>query len=389
MIDAHGSLLYRPVDAIELSAVHRVLVVMLRHHGDVLLTSPVLSALHDALPHAKVDVLLYEETAALLEHNPHVAKLFTIDRRWKEEGAFGQILSEWRLLHRLEKQGYDLLIHLSNHRRGAWLARWLRPRYSIAARPRNPSRFWKGSFTHLYPNGSSVVGVGPLARRHTVEQNLDALRRLGIRVDPSPRLTLVPGPAGERAAEEFLESHHVAGPYILIQPTSRWMFKCWPARENAQLIRQLLLRGHTVLLSCAPDEREQAMVRAILANFSERPARLILATDGSTLLRLAALIGRARLFIGIDSAPMHIAAAMQTPTVALFGPSGEYNWGPWRGDGQLKYRVVASTEFSCRPCGQDGCGGSKVSDCLTRLPVSQVLSAVDEVLRESDLLFAS
>jgi heptosyltransferase-3 len=121
----------------------------------------------------------------------------------------------------------------------------------------------------------------------------------------------------------------------------------------------------------------------------EPPAGLVLATQGSTLLRLAALIGGARLFIGIDSAPMHIAAAMQTPVVALFGPSGEDNWGPWKGDGRLQYRVVAHTDFTCRPCGQDGCGGGKVSLCLTRLPVAQVLAAVDELLRESEPLFAS
>jgi len=380
---------YGPPDAINLSELGRVLIVVLRHHGDVLLTSPVLEALHRAAPTAQIDVLLYDDTAPLLEHNPYVTRLFRIDRSWKELGAVAQIAAELRLLSGLGERRYDLLVHLSNHRRGAWLARWLRPRWSIAARPRVASRFWRGSFTHLYPNGSTVMGISPLARRHTVEQNLDALRRLGIVVDPAPKLTLVPGAEGEAAAASLLEHNRVQGPFILVQPTSRWMFKCWPAARNAQLIRQLLGRGHTVVLSCAPDPREQAMIEDILGHLGDRPVRLVLATEASTLVRLAALIGRARLFIGIDSAPMHIAAAMETPTIALFGPSGEYNWGPWKGDGRLQYRVVASTEFSCRPCGQDGCGGGKISDCLTRLPVAQVLASVDELLRESELLYAS
>jgi heptosyltransferase-3 len=94
-----------------------------------------------------------------------------------------------------------------------------------------------------------------------------------------------------------------------------------------------------------------------------------------TLRELAALTARARLFIGVDSAPMHIAAAAGTPVVALFGPSGEKEWGPWR----VPHRVVHSNH-PCRPCGQDGCGGGKVSECLTQLPVETVLAAANELL---------
>jgi heptosyltransferase-3 len=65
---------------------------------------------------------------------------------------------------------------------------------------------------------------------------------------------------------------------------------------------------------------------------------------------------------------MHIAAAMQTPTLALFGPSGELEWGPW----MVEQRVVVSHAHPCRPCGIDGCGGGKVSECLTTLPVAHV-----------------
>jgi heptosyltransferase-3 len=90
-------------------------------------------------------------------------------------------------------------------------------------------------------------------------------------------------------------------------------------------------------------------------------------------MELAALSARAKLFIGVDSAPMHIAAAMRTPVVVLFGPSGELEWGPWG----VAHRVVASNAHPCRPCGNDGCGGGKVSDCLVQLPLEAVLAAVD------------
>ena len=98
------------------------------------------------------------------------------------------------------------------------------------------------------------------------------------------------------------------------------------------------------------------------------------------LKQLAAVIGRSCLFFGVDSAPMHIAAAVGTPVVALFGPSGEHNWGPW-GAG---HRVVAVNLF-CRPCGQDGCNGSKRSDCLELLTEAEVIAAVDAQLARGGL----
>ena len=377
----------RPADAIEVAALRRVLVVMLRHHGDVLLTSPLYTVLRRAAPAVEVDALVYRETLPMLAWNPSIAQVHTIDRQWKKSGAIAHLRAERDLLTSLRARRYDLVVHLTDHRRGAWLVRALRPRLAVAPRLRDESglagRFWRSSFTHRYANASSVVPGAALARRHTVEQNLDALRRLGIAAgDPPPPLTMVAGCEAEREADALLARLGVDRPYIAMQPTSRWLFKCWPVERNAALVASLLRRGETVLLSCAPDSRERAMLVAIAAAVRAMPhvplERLALADDGS-LTRLAALIGRASLFVGIDSAPMHIAAAMGTPTVALFGPSGEFNWGPW----QVPHRIVTSDTFPCRPCGQDGCGGSKVSDCLVRLPVDRVLAAIDALTRET------
>jgi heptosyltransferase-3 len=377
-----------PADAIDLSRVDRVLVVMLRHHGDVLLTSPVFRVLKAARPALVVDALVYRETLPMLAFNPDVAHVHCVEREWKRRGVLGHAQAEWDLLKRLRGARYDLVVLLTDHRRGAWTARGIGPRYAVAPRLRDAGglagRFWNGSFTHRYANSSSVPSGAALARRHTVEQNLDALRRIGIPIDEPPALTMVPGAAGEQEADTLLARLGVTGDFIAMQPTSRWMFKCWSVEANAGLIAALLARDETIVLSCAPDARERAMLRAIAARAAAlrggSTERLKLADDDGTLSRLAATIGRAKLFIGIDSAPMHIAAAMQTPTVALFGPSGEFNWGPWR----VPHRVVTSDAYPCRPCGQDGCGGGKISDCLVKLPVSRVLDAVDDLLREVD-----
>lgn len=353
-------------DAIDLSALRRVLVIKLRHHGDVLLTSPLFGALKNHAPHLEIDALVYHDTAEMLTLHPAIAQVHTIDRNWKHAGLSGQFRYEWRLLATLWERHYDLVIHLTEHNRGAWLTRLLDVRNSVAEKRRG--RFWRKSFSHFYTR------VGRGNARHMVESHLDALRRIGVYPDEAQRrLTLVPGAEAETFVEQMLSQHGLHGQgFIHIHPPSRWLFKCWSEEKMTALIAQLQAEGQRVVISAAPNSDEMAMVRRILAPLAVMPVDL---SGQLSLKQLAALSARAKLFVGVDSAPMHIAAAMGTPAVALFGPSGDREWGPWL----TPHRIVTSGH-SCRPCGNDGCGGGKVSDCLAVIPVQTVLDAIHELL---------
>jgi heptosyltransferase-3 len=359
-------------DAPDLSRVKRALVVKLRHHGDVLLSSPVFSLLKQHAPHIEIDALVYADTAEMLTLHPAISQVHGIDRQWKKQGLLAQAGAEIGLWRQLRARRYDLMLHLTEHRRGAWLARTLRPRVSVAPRLKSGDQIWDESFTHYYAlprQGNS---------RHTAEVNLDALRRIGVIPGlAEKRLVLEPGEAAVQSVLARMAQHELAeGGFIHLHPTSRWMFKTWPAARVGALIDRLSELGHRVVLTAAPAQAELAMMERILAH--TRAAPLSLAGQLS-LKELAALTARARLFIGVDSAPMHIAASQGTPTVALFGPSGEIEWGPW----QTAHRVVTSQIHPCRPCGNDGCGGSKVSECLTTLPVEPVLEAAQALLAGS------
>jgi len=354
-------------DPIGVDSLRRVLVVKLRHHGDVLLTSPVFRVLSARAPEARIDALVYSDTRDMLAGHPGVAHIHTIDREWKRQGLLEQARHEAALLARLREHRYQLIVHLTDHWRGAWLTQLLRPRWSVA--PSRDSWFWKSSFTHRYPSPKALP-------RHTVESNLDALRRMGIYPQEDEKgLVMVPGAEAEAKVDALLAQQGLgAKGFLHVHPTSRWLFKAWTDERNAQLLRLLVRDGHKVVVTGAPNAREQAIVKRIL----ERADVAVTDLSGQLTLReMGALTARARLFLGVDSAPMHIAAAMGTPVVALFGPSGDREWGPWR----VAHRIVASND-SCRPCGNDGCGGSKVSECLTRLPVDQVHAAINELLAQ-------
>jgi len=359
-------------DPVPVEALRSVLVIKLRHLGDVLLAAPVFSVLKSRAPRAEIDALVYSESAPMLSGHPAIRKVHCIERSWRQLGSLARMRAEWRLLAELRERRYDLVVHLTEHWRGAWLTMALGPRWSVAPAVRGRSGLWRRRFTHLFS--------APPFGRHVVERNLDALRRIGIYPELAERgLTLVAGAAAEQKVDALLASHGVQGSrFVQIHPSSRWRFKCWPADKMAALVERLQAEGWQVVLTAAPD----AVEAELIADITRRLARPVAANLAGqlTLKELAALTARARLFVGVDSAPMHIAAAVGTPALAIFGPSGEALWAPWGVPRLGTHRVVASEGYSCRPCGLDGCGGGKVSDCLATLEVARVWNAAREML---------
>ncbi|RZJ04838.1 MAG: putative lipopolysaccharide heptosyltransferase III [Haliea sp.] len=357
-----------PPDAIDTSQLRRVLIIKLRHHGDVLLTSPVLTALKAAAPLAQIDAMVYADTAAMLRGHSALDQLHLLPRAGRKSGPLRQLLNEWALLKTLRSRQYDLLIHLTDHPRGAWLSRLLRPRWSVAYERPGAQRWWRHSFTHLARQPRATP-------RATVERNLDALRRIGIHPAPGDKSpTLATDPQSLASVQDKLRQAGWAGqPYAVVHPGSRWLFKAWTVEGNARVMDHLARRGLAVVLTAAPDAHEISMGDQILLRTQ---APCIDLRGRLSLEELGAVIRQARLFVGVDSVPMHIAAAVGTPGAALFGPSSELEWGPWSG----AIRVVASHTHPCRPCGIDGCGGSKRSDCLETLGAEQVNAAIDQLL---------
>jgi heptosyltransferase-3 len=362
-------------DAVPLGEIRRALVTKLRHHGDVLLASPVFSTLKRAAPHVEIDALVYAETAPMLANHPSIGLIHTIDRDWKRQAPGAQLAAEWRLARALAARRYDLLVHLTEHPRGATLAHLLRPRFAVTRERAGDGWLRRRRFTHFYRLPARTP-------RHAVEANLDALRRIGVYPDEADKkLVLVPVAAAHARVDAVLREHGLASQrFVHAHPGSRWFFKCWPAERSAALFERIVAAGRSIVVTGAPDPRERALVASIVEAMSPAMrARVVDIVGALSLPEVAALASRARAFVGVDSAPMHMAAAMGTPTLALFGPSGELEWGPWR----VAHRVVVSQAHPCRPCGLDGCGGGKVSECLTTLEASRVYDAFEALLAET------
>ena len=344
----------------DLHSVKKILVIKLRQLGDVLLTGPVFSALRSHMPQAQIDAYVYSEAIPLLDGHPAINACIGYDRKWKESGIFGKFLHEIALLRRIRAAGYDLVINLTEGDRGAIAAKASGAPIRVGFDPGGSGlKGKKKLYTHVVKNCPSL--------RHTVERNLDTVRRIGIFPLPEERDLFLHVPEAE-----LKKMREVAGNgFILIHPTSRWRFKCWPVEKMRELAKILSERGHSLVFTSGSDTEERKMI----AEITEGIPSLDLGGQ-VTLKELAALIQLSSQLICVDSLPLHIASALKKPVIALFGPSSDITWGPWRNPSAQ----VVTQNFSCRPCYQDGCGGSKRSDCLTTLPVEMVLRALERSL---------
>lgn len=303
----------------------RILLIKLRHHGDMLLTTPVIDSLRQRWPEARIDVLLYEETRDMLAAHPAIENIYGIDRKWKKLGTRGHLQKEWQLLRTLRSQHYHLVINLADQWRSAIVTRFTGAPVRIGfAFNKRDNAFWR--FCH-----TTLVSVANHKSLHTVEQNLSILSPLPV--TPVPQVTMSYSPDDWTNARQKLAEKGITDDYIVIQPTSRWFFKCWDEGKMAQTITALQQEGHRIVLTSGPDKKELAMIDRILAS---TPQTGVVSLAGQLSLRqLASLIDHACLFIGVDSVPMHMAAALQTPCVALFGPSKLTFWSPWQVNGEV------------------------------------------------------
>jgi heptosyltransferase-3 len=338
----------------DLTGVKKILCIKTRHHGDVLLTSPLFSCLRRVFPEAQVDAYIYKDTLPMLEGHPAIRNFHLYDRSWKKLKLFQRLRKEAALLRRIRKAEYDLVLNLTEGDRGALIGLISGAKIRVGFEPgeKKGMLFKKKMLTHKVKDCPTP--------RHAVERNLDALRRIGIIPAYEERDLFFHVPDEQRLLKPKTR-------YILIHPVSRWMFKCPPVSFFVELIKALQMKGDQIAISSGPDPVEMEFCKKILDKVEG-----VLDFSGKMSLKgLGALIEGADALITVDSVPLHLASALKTPTIALFGPTSELNWGPWRNP----LAKVVTENMICRPCLRDGCGGSKMSDCMYQIRVSAVIDA--------------
>lgn len=328
-------------------APQNILVIKLRYLGDVLLATPTLQALKAAYPTARLTALVNRGTEEMLIGNPDVDEIMPVDR--------GSIVEQWRFAVTVRRRGFDLVVDLTDGDRAAFLT-WI-----SGASVRigfNAEQRWTGRCytTVVYGNATA----------HRIERDLAALTPLNIAPrDRIPRLWL--SHEDESGAEELLANLAVPSDQslVVIQPGARYWFKAWPSERFAELADRLTERlGCQVLVGGSRQEIDLAQLVV-----KQAKSRLISIAGRSPIRTLAALFKRAALFVGNDTGAIHIATAVGTPVVALFGPSNPAEWGPRGGPAEVIYKGL-----DCRACFHPTCQRGE-QNCMKLITVDEVMSA--------------
>lgn len=347
----------------------RILIIKLRHHGDVLLTTPVADFIKHAYPDCTVDMLVYQETADILRDNRQINRIFTIDRQWKKQGLRRQLEHERALLADLKVQRYDWVFNLSEQWRAAVIAKLCGKRSGGLLYGKRNNALWRFCHSEL----SEDLGY----EHHIVEHNLAVLRPLQLSGGYRARVRMEIAPDTRSSLKAKLRDRGWRGePYVLVHPGSRWMFKCWENGKTAELLQHLLDSGRHLVLTASPDEEERNMLTDIAGRLkAPQEARIWMLSGCLNLRELAAAIDGAELFIGVDSVPMHMAAALDKPQVALFGPSWVSRWRPYSD----RAAVVWAGDFGELPH-PDSIDTNDHTRLLGAIPVDAVWRAVQKQL---------
>lgn len=346
-----------------------ILVLQLGDIGDVVLASPSLRALKEAYPGARLTVLVRKSYGSLLAADPRVSGIVEVS---KGTGKLAEIGKEnVRLVQRLRKARYDLVIDLRTGDRGALLA-WLTGAPVRVVRRSAEAPFWhRLAFTHPVDLAWTDRPVHPGG-----DQSLRILRAIGIDTDDTrPRLH-VSDEDRERVRALLARESVTRHPrFVTANPFSRWKYKEWGYGNWVDLFERLWREhGLPAAVIGSPEEVEAA------DGIARRCAGPVFNLAGKTTLgELAALISLGRLHLGVDSAAPHIAAAVGTPTVTIFGPS---NWKAWTVE-DATHRIARSGK-PCVPCNDKGCEGTERSLCLAELGVEAVAALAIEVLRNAE-----
>lgn len=363
----------------------KILIMKFRNIGDVLLTTPLIKNLKLNYPDALIDIAVNKGTEEMVTLNPNINEVIVYDRGGiKKLSPLKRLWVELQFAISLKKRKYDMVINTTKGDRGAQLALISGADIKIG---------YKSGKNFLTKNVFDIE-LPKQGLRHTLEMDLDTLRELKLPISEK-KVEIFWSKEDDQKVNTLLEENTLQSKqFIHIHPVSRWMFKCINDITMAKIIDYCENElNRKVVLTAAPVKQELDRLESILSYCLSNPINL---AGKLSLKQTACLNKHSQAFIGVDTAIMHISAANNISVLAFFGPSGTDHWGPWDNDlmeseyqKRNGYQImgkhqVISESRDCQPCGQDGCDGTKISDCLMNLDFEFIKTCIQRMVNDKN-----
>jgi lipopolysaccharide heptosyltransferase II len=337
---------------IDWRGVKSVLVVRLRSIGDTVLATPSLTALRRFLPDAKIDILLEDWVAPLLDDHEAIDEVIAVGKGLKARAE---------VVRRLRKARYDVAFNLH----GGTTSTFLTVLSGAKHRVGYSNYQYSFLYNHLLSSSSDFWGQ---EFTHSAEQQLALLGSVGIPVEDRPQSRLTVTAAASASVDAKFDR---TAPFALIHPAAAFATKQWDAENFARIAEYLAARG---IKRVAIATKKERLVLERLTAESRVP---ITTFDDLSLPEIVALTSKAELFIGNDSGIAHIAAAVNTPSVVVFGSSNRNHWGPWTS----APAEMVFEKFNCQPCPGYVCEVYGEPRCILSVKPDSVIAAIERVLK--------
>ncbi len=342
--------------------IDKILIIKLRAIGDVVLSTIVLDNIRAAYPEARIDFLTEDACKEVVLGNPILNNVLSYERKTISKlSFFAKFSKNVKFLSLIRNQNYDLVIDYFGNPRSAlmtWLSRaWKRVGYDFRVRR------W----------AYNIVVKSRADDLHEADWHLDALRSIGIPV-VSHKLNFHVGEGSKNFAENFWQQAELYDQRVIaLNFSGGWPSKRWSLDRFAHLA-DTLVGAHKaqILIIWGPGEKAQAL------KIQELATRPVLLLPETNLKQLAAMLQKVDLLVTTDSGPMHIAAAMGTPCVALYGPTNPKLQGPY-GQG---HQLVYNNKLTCLGCNRLDC---EHIACMDTITVNDVLASVQKCISANQL----
>lgn len=336
---------------IDWSKVNRVLVVKLRSIGDTVLATPSLIALRRFLPNAQIDILLEDWVAPVLDGFDAVDNVLTVGK---------STANRLKTALDLRRRKYDVAFNLHGGTTATMLVRATGARHRVGA----ASYQYPFLYNHLL---SSALDYWGQESTHSTEQQLALLGFVGIPVEDRPKTRLVVTENGRTAR---VSEWHERGNYTILHPGTAFATKQWPTENFARTAEFLTEKGLNIIGIASKAEN------SVLQELTRDSKVPITTFDDLTLPEITALASKAKVFVGNDSGIAHIAAAVGTPSVVVFGSSNRNHWRPWTdAPNEIVFEPVP-----CQPCPGYTCEVFGEPKCILSVTPSAVFTALERVL---------
>lgn len=335
----------------------KILVIKLRAIGDVVLSTIVLENLRNAFPAARIDFLTESYCKEVVLGNSILNQVIVYDKKLiKSLPLVKRIIESFKFINRIRNQKYDLVFDLFGNPRSAIVTWFSGAKTRVGYNYR--IRSW--AYNKVVKSRANEV--------HEALWHLDALEAVNVPVT-SKELNFEVGTGSKKFAESFWEEHNLDERLVVaVNFSGGWPTKKWGLENWAAVVDYVAEKHNSaVLILWGPGEKQEAEKL-----YSMTRSKPILIPE-TNLKQLAALLNKTDLLVTTDSGPMHIAASMNTPCVAIFGPTNPLLQGPYGNH----HTIVRNESLSCLECNLTQCSHTS---CMIKLPVEQVLRAVDEHL---------